>query len=179
MRWTFDRHLDELSRTVGRFVADGFGLDQPAILLARPEVCDGIERTLARLGVDVEAEERHARLVVADAVATLGSISIDGRLDGNRAHAVIGGLLNRLPVATNGATVRFYGEMAGMLWRAGRYVEALELEDVRTAWNTRYGVMMLCGYSSLDRAERSSHDAICTFHSHLLSDTGQLEAILL
>ena len=173
----FYRDLNELSRTVTDFLADGLRLDEPSLLLARPEVCEAIERTLAGMGVDVEAEERNGRLIVADAVATLESILNGGRLDVDRAFAIVDGLFNRLAPATNSGRIRLYGEMAGMLWRSGRYVEALELEDLRSIWDTRGGVMTLCGYSTLDRAERSSHDAICTFHSHLLSDAGQLEPI--
>lgn len=173
----FYSDLDEHTGILTRFLTRGFVIGQPAIVLAAPEVRDRVERALAGLGIDVGAGENTARLVLADARAAVESLQVAGRIDVTLAPGLLGALIDRLPAAAAGGTIRFYGEMSSILWRSGRYVEALEIEDSRADLHTQHRLMTLCGYSGIDGALQSAHDAICAFHTHLLIDSGEFEAL--
>ena len=167
---------DELTRRVTRFVADGFSQHEPAFVIARAGILRDIVPALDGLGFDTAAAEREARLFLLDSDLTLESVLVDGRVDPVRARHLVEGMFDRLPDAFRGRPARLFGEVSGKLWHSGRYIEAMQLEDLGNLWNTRSGLTTLCSYS-LNDSDRSSQDAVCAFHTHQLSQAGQFEAI--
>lgn len=168
--------IDDLTRTVTRYVAEGFAEHQPTFVVARRQLRRDVMSALEGLGLDAVAAEREARLFLIDADDTLELLRVDGRFDPQRARQRINDLFNQLPEPSRTGPVRVFGEMCGMLWHSGNYLDALQLEDLDGIWNTRRGLTTLCSYS-LEQPERSAQDAICTFHTHRLSADGQLEVI--
>jgi hypothetical protein len=166
----------ELTRTVARFVADGFVQQQPAFVVARPRLARDLVLALGGAGIDAAEAEREGRLFLFDADVTLESILVDGRLDATVARHLIRDMFSRLPEALSVGPARVFGEMCGMLWHSGQYVDAMRLEDLDGLWNTRTALTTVCSYS-LEQSERSAQDAICTFHTHRLSSGGELEPI--
>ena len=170
----FYPNVEELTHTVTRFVADGFADQQPTIVVARSGLRRGVVDALSGMGLGVAVAEREARLFLLDADAVLESLQVGGRLDAARAQAMIQDLFKRLPGRTGRA--RVFGEMCGMLWHSGHYLDAMQLEDLDGTWNTRAGLTTLCSYS-LAQSDRSAQDAICAFHTHRLSTGGELQAV--
>lgn len=170
----FYPNVEDLTRTVTGFVAEGFAEQLPTIVVARSGLRRGVVDALSEMGLDVAGAEREARLLLLDADAVLASLRVGGRLDTDLARAMIEDLFNRLPERTGRA--RVFGEMCGMLWHSGHYLDSMRLEDLDGIWNTRAGLTTLCSYS-LEQSERSAQDAICAFHTHRLSAGGELHAI--
>ena len=172
----FYQHIEELTRTVTRFVADGLAVQQPTFVVARSGLRHGLVDALGGMGLDVAVAEREERLFLLDADSALESLRVGGRLDADRARTMIKDMFIRLPEAFRRGPTRVFGEMCGMLWHSGHYLEAMQLEDLDGIWNTP-GITTLCSYS-LEQSERSAQDAICTFHTHRLSTGGALEALV-
>ena len=167
--------IEDLTRTVTRFVADGFAEQQPTFAVARSGLRRGVVDALSGMGFDLAGAEREQRLFLFDADAVLDSLRVGGRLEPDRARKMIKDMFNRLPEAVRSGPTRVFGEMCGMLWHSGHYLDAMQLEDLDGIWS-RPGLTTLCSYS-LEQSERSAQDAICTFHTHRFSTDGELEPI--
>lgn len=170
----FYRTLEGLGDTVARFLADGFAVGQPGVVIVRPEAWHHIERGLVAHGVEVDAAVATRRLVTLDAATILEEILIDGRPDPVKCGQKLQSILEHVENGSTERSTRFYGEMAGMLWGSGRRVAALELEELGNA--SPGHCMVVCGYCAGDLPERSTDEDICAFHSHVLSASGELTA---
>jgi hypothetical protein len=172
----FYRTPDGLADTISRFVADGLAIGQPAVVIARPHVRQRIEAGLAAVGVDAGTATRLNRLMLVDAATAVEAILVDDRPDLLRCGELLDSFLERVGDRSGSGKVRFYGEMAGLLWHAGRRVAALELEEFANQATAHPRCITVCGYSSPDMPERSASDDICAFHTHVMSDTGEVDA---
>ncbi len=162
---------DELAESVAAYLAAGFELGEPAIVVARPEHLDSFREGLAALGWDARSLEEDGLLTVADAESTL-SLLLDGEMPSPaRFEQAVGSQLDRVGTRFAGRETRVFGEMVDLLCQRGRTDAAIALEEIwRDAARSRR-FSLLCGYR-LDVFDRESQATtlpwVCDLHSHVL-----------
>jgi hypothetical protein len=159
----------ELVESVAAFVAAGFELGEPAVLVTVPERLAPLAEALAAAGHGFAAAEETGLLVVADADTTLAAVLQQGRPDQQRFDQVVGGLLDR--AERPGGRTRVFGEMVDLLARRGDFAGAGELERLWNALADRRPFSLLCGYG-LDVFDAAAQAGllpdVCREHSHVL-----------
>ena len=161
-----------LAKNVSLFLGEGLRRRDGLIVIATPGHTQGIARLLRQEGAAATIEaEREGRLVFLDARETLDRLLLDGRPDGERFEAVVGGLLRRAREMSGSGQVRAFGEMVGLLWKEGRYAEAEELEALWNAALAGSAYSLFCAYSVdlFDSAvDQRALTAIVASHTHLM-----------
>ena len=162
--------MDELADSVSAYLAAGFDMGEPGIVVATPEHADAIAEALAGHGWD-EARIGYERLLlVADAEATLAALLEDGRLAREPFERVADGMLDRLEHRFPGHRIRVFGEMVDLLCRRGQPEAAFVLEDLWRSVVERRDISLLCSYE-LDvfdqQAQISVLPGVCRTHSHV------------
>jgi hypothetical protein len=151
---------------VAQFLADGYRLGQPAIVVAKPANWSGVVDQLTNLGVPVQEAIGKGSIVVKDATDTLRRISRNGVPDADAFEAVVGKAVTSL--ARRGMRVRAYGEMVDMLAQRGELAEAIKLEHLWNGLGERVPFFLMCGYSAAHFVATATHRAlrdICGAHS--------------
>jgi hypothetical protein len=151
---------------VAQFLADGYRLGQPAIVVAKPANWSGVVDQLTNLGVPVQEAIDKGSIVVKDATDTLRRISRNGVPDADAFEAVVGKAVTSL--ARRGMRVRAYGEMVDMLAQRGELAEAIKLEHLWNGLGERVPFFLMCGYSAAHFVATATHRAlrdICGAHS--------------
>jgi hypothetical protein len=163
-----------LARNVGRYLHEGWQRGDGLIVIASRDHAAAFAAELDRLGVDVEAAVRDGRLLVLDAQATLARFLVDGRPDPELFRVTVAGALRR--VRRDGAGIRAYGEMVGILWCGGQATAATALEAL---WNEVLGESQLelfCAYP-IDVFGDDFHvagiDQVLCAHTHLVPTGGE------
>ena len=163
--------VDELAESVAAYLAAGFDVGEPAVVVATPEHLGTFRERLAALGWDADALEQNGLLTVADAEATLSTL-LEGDLpSAARFEELVEQELDRVGARSEGRATRVFGEMVDLLRRRGRTDAAIALEELwRDAAQTRH-LSLLCGYH-LDVFDRESQTTtlpwVCELHSHVL-----------
>jgi hypothetical protein len=160
--------LGELARSVSAYLAAGFELGEPAVLVATPEHLSAFMSSLATVGWDEGRIGRAGLLATADAAETLEAVMAGGERPSKRVlEQRVGDLLDRFP----GRHVRAFGEMVDILSREGRTEAAIALEDLWNDYGGRRDFALLCGYH-LDVFDREAQAGllpdVCRTHSHVL-----------
>lgn len=160
--------VSELATSVSAFLAAGFELMEPGVVVATAEHLPAFMAALDELGWDEPRIERTGLLTVADAAETLARIMGGAELPSAAAFdEVIGTMLDGFP----GKHVRAFGEMVDLLSRDGRHEAAIALEELWNDLARRRTFSLLCGYG-LDVFDRESQTAtlpqVCRTHSHVL-----------
>lgn len=169
----FYRDDAELADGVSRYLAAGLSRGSAAIALAAPAHRSSIASRLTTLGADVARCQRQGDLVVLDAAGVLDRFQIGGRVDPADFEQQVGGLVRR--AAADGRPVRIYGEMVALLWAAGQFGAAVELE---TLWNELRAFVpfsLLCGYPASYFAGDEHADALdemCRLHTQVTGAAG-------
>jgi hypothetical protein len=169
-----------LTQNVGRFLSEGLKRGDGLIVIATPEHRGTLARHLS--------EERgyskavlEGRLVFHDAEVTLGRFMVAGNPDPELFASVVGEALRGVQARAVHTGARAYGEMVGLLWKAGEYSAAIQLEELWNELLKSNDVSLFCGYSidifSPDfQAEKV--DALLCAHTHLLPLNTALEGAL-
>jgi hypothetical protein len=159
----------------GNFLADGLLNDRPAIIIATPAHLDGIKQQLAARGLDVESLASRGELVMLDAEGTLAKFMRDGSPDAALFTSAIGPVIQ----AARGPGDRVacaYGEMVDVLWAAGQTRAASRLERLWNDLARTHAFALLCGYAIASLYRTGDVDDICSHHSHVLTETGDVAA---
>ena len=168
----FYKDADSLCRLVGGYLAEGFELGQPAIVIATPEHRAGILDELRSRGVDPVALEGPASLVLFDAEEMLDQFMRDGAPDLGQFRGAMAPILRTLSAAHFGTRIRAYGEMVDVLWKQGRTVAATRLEMLWNDLARSHDFALLCGYAMGNFYKGAAVEGICAHHSHVVSSTG-------
>lgn len=136
-----------LCRIVADFLAAGLAAGDPAIVIATDEHQQTILANLSDRRIKVEQARRLGELVLLDVDDTLGAFMLDGSPNATLFDEYMGRILNQVMRARPRATIRAYGEMVDVLWKAGRSDAAIKLETRWNALGTKYPFSLLCGYS--------------------------------
>lgn len=138
--------LDELTQSVGAYLAAGFAAGEPAIVIASPAHCRAFETELDARGVRALELEDQGLLTCRNADETLAAFMVDGMPSPERFEAVVGGLVDDVSSRFPDTTVRAFGEMVDVLWARGDTEAALALEELWTELARTRRFALLCGY---------------------------------
>ena len=156
-----------LCLSVTDFIADGIVADQPVLVIATPEHRQLITAQLALRRFDVAALKVQRKAIFLDAQTTMNKFMVSGNIDAARFHAVTGAAITSLCAGRPDCTVRAYGEMVDVLWRAGRSEQAIELEHLWNQLAGKHSFSLLCGYAMGNFYKETARADICALHSHI------------
>lgn len=164
---TFYDHDRQVVDEVVHFVAEGFDQQGRAVVVATAEHRAAIEQALVARGYDSHEAILTGRLVLLDARKTLRSFMTRNGPDRDRFMAQIG--LRLLSSGSDGAPVRVFGEMVGLLLAAGDVQGAIALEALWNGLADRLGFDLLCAYpaSLIESSTLATVHTVCGQHSHV------------
>lgn len=165
-----DSFLDGLAD----FAVGGLTAGNAVVVVATETHRQGLFQKLETHGFNLEALIKSGTYVSVDAQKTLESFLVDDQPDPVRFWKVVSNLLETASQAPNGAKrhVCACGEMAPVLWTAGKPNAALRVERVWEEACRKYGIKTLCGYLSgvlQTEKDHSTFQAICAVHSTVVS----------
>jgi hypothetical protein len=114
-------------------------------VVASPDHCDAFKRELDHPGID-RAGLADGQLTFLDAQETLDSFMIDRRPDRVLFQRTIGTLVRQIRQHTGSSGLRANGEMVGILWTAGQYSAAIQLEEFWNELLESERFSLFCGY---------------------------------
>jgi hypothetical protein len=147
------------AKRVAAFLASGYRLGEPLIVVARPAGWAAILLRLEELGVSAHLAIAEGMLVVKNAEDTLRRISRGGSPDPDLFEDITGKALSVL--ATRGPRVRAYGEMVDILAQRNALKDALALEALWNLASEKIPIHLLCGYSAAHFVSAGTHRALC------------------
>src|SRR4051794_20633264 len=130
----FYEQADELllAANVGRYLSKGLKRGEGALVVATPEHRELFYRQFKTLGAVPQAALRRGQLRFLDAWETLSRFMAGEKPNWALFESVIGAAIGGLRPNEAGAGLRAYGEMVGVLWKAGQFATANRLEQL---WN--------------------------------------------
>ena len=135
-----------LCRNVCQFLGAGLAGGDGVLVIADSAHRDAFVCQLAADGHDAMQAIRTGRLVLLDSEALLGRFMVDGQPDWRLFELAVGGAVRAIAERLGHSRLRAYGEMVGVLWRAGQRTADVLLEEY---WNRllEFGTIALfCGY---------------------------------
>jgi hypothetical protein len=169
-----------LIKNVSRYLWAGLKRGDGLLVLATAEHRHAFVRELQVLDTGTDGAVRDGRLVLLDAEETLARFMVDGQPDWTRFEKVIRAAMQQLQAAAGIGRLRAYGEMVGVLWRAGKFSAAIRLEQFWNHLLVSSAFNLYCAYPIDvfdDDFQVSAVDALLCDHTHLLptATNGQLE----
>lgn len=162
---------------VGRFLSEGLKRGDGLLVIATAVHRTSLARQLREDRAYPEAV-LEGRLVFLDAEATLGRFLVNGAPDPELFRSVVGETLQGVSGRAVHSGVRAYGEMVGLLWKAGNHAAAVSLEELWNELLKQSDVSLFCAYpidifGSDFQPEKV--DALLCSHTHLLPVDSALE----
>jgi hypothetical protein len=175
------RDVEELADSVTRYLAIGFDLGEPAVVISTLSHWALFGERLAESGWSADRIEESGLLFHADAERTLAEVMEGDELDADRFVAVVGGLIDRVGARFPDRRIRAFGELVDLLCERGSPGIAARVEELWNRLARRRAFSLLCGYrvDVFDRdAQLSILPEICRAHSHVLpaGDPERLES---
>jgi hypothetical protein len=172
--------VSELAQSVGAYLATGFDLGEPAVVIATPEHWTHFAKRLELCGWGEEEIEDQGLVWLVDADETLAAIMVDGTPSRERFDQVVGGLLDQVEERFPDRRIRAFGEMVDLLCQSGDPKSAAVLEELWNELAQRRTFSLLCAYrlDVFDRATQVSVlPEVCRSHSHVrpAEDTARLQ----
>ena len=118
----------DLINSVGLFLKTGIDRGNGVVLIASQDSVDQYLDYLTSRGIDVERSRRSGQLVVKNAEDTLAGFMVREMPDWGRFRRLIGSILDEVQ-AFGRTSTRAYGEMVNVLWREGKPLAAVRLEE--------------------------------------------------
>jgi hypothetical protein len=165
--------VDEVSLTanVSRYVWEGLKRGDGALVVTTPIHRELFCEQLARLGADPQSAIRSGQLGFLDAWETLSRCLVGPQPDWEPFESVIGAAIGRRWPRKAGARVRVYGEMVGLLWKAGQFAAANRLEQLWNRLLAQSSFSLYCAYE-IDIFGKdfyaNSVNAILCAHTHVI-----------
>lgn len=147
-----------------------------AIVIATDAHLRAFQAELEAGGLDIAQASLDGRFVALDAATTLAALLVDGQVDHDAFHQVIGGLVRK--VSESGRPVRAYGEMVALLWDAGNVLAAIELERLWNGLARELPFSLFCAYPAASVSGSEHAEAlhqICHLHSSVLQAPAERE----
>jgi MEDS: MEthanogen/methylotroph, DcmR Sensory domain len=165
----------ELLAAVTPYLAASVRAGEVAIVIATEAHRQAFEAGLSEQGIDLPKAEADGTLLSFDAAATLALFVVDGQVDRDAFHEVIGGIVRE--AAATGRPVRAYGEMVALLWEAGDVLAAIELETLWHELGGEVSFALFCAYraASVSGSEREQAlHRVCELHTAVLQPLPKL-----
>jgi hypothetical protein len=163
---------ESLCRMAAEFLGQGFVTGQPALIIATPEHIEGMLSELRARHFDIDKMQAASDLMVLDAATVLATFMVDGMPDAVLFDAAMTNTLDTLCRGRQDCTIRAYGEMVDVLWKAGQENAAIRLEMLWNKLARTHDFQLLCGYAVGSFYKDAELQAIHHQHSHLLGDDG-------
>lgn len=166
-----------LAHIVAQFLSDGLAAGSPAIIVATPAQRGAFVRELAARSLDIVQLQRSDDLILLDAQDTLATFMTNGR---PVAEAFTKSMCEVIRKACRGrahCTVRIYGQMVDLLWKAGEREAAIRLEMLWNQLANTEAFSLLCGYAMGHFYKDAHIDEICRHHTHVVSADGEVAAV--
>jgi hypothetical protein len=135
-----------LARNVSEYLATGLRAGEPVLAVAAADHRQAFTHELNYLGIETDAAISHGQLTMLDAQETLNTFMLDRRPDRARFQNTVGALIRKIRQRTDSSELRAYGEMVGILWTAGQYSAAIELEELWNELLNSVGFSLYCAY---------------------------------
>ena len=167
----FYKDSRSLADRVAKFIAEGFELGQPALVVATPLHAANITRALDASGIDSAAVKKTGELQVLDAAKMLRAFMINGQPDALLFKSNVGDVIERLCVGRKPCPIRVYGEMVDLLWQEGNEEAAIRLEILWNHLASAYDFALLCGYAVghfYKETRDPRFDDVCEQHTHVI-----------
>jgi MEDS: MEthanogen/methylotroph, DcmR Sensory domain len=169
-----------LIKNVTRYLAEGLRRGDGLVVIATPEHSEPIAREL-RQDRAYSRAVLEGCVVFLDAEATLANVMVDNRPDPGRFQAVVCETVARIQQRAGHSAVRGYGEMVGLLWKAGRVSDAVLLEGHWNRLLDSSNLRLFCAYPidvfSQDYQAEKVDQVLCA-HTHMLPVDDALESAL-
>lgn len=168
-----DRQL--LTRNVRRYLVEGLQRGDGLLVIATAEHSYAFAQALSD-DAAYQAAVREGRLVFLDAEITLARFMVDGQPDWDLFERTVGGIAQDVRSRASTGGLRAYGEMVGLLWKAGQIAAAVRLEEYWSRLLAASSFSLFCAYPiAHDGATRTDElDAILAAHTHCLPATDDL-----
>lgn len=169
-----------LISNVGEYIMEGLDRGEGILIVATPEHQAAFERNiLSRTGPASEFSDVSkltkakdtGQFLSFDAQELLSSLLLNGELDWPRFERIVGGILKEVRPRVAGASSRAFGEMVGLLWTAGQFELAKQLEDHWNVLMAKSDFQLFCAYPiDIFAPEFRSKAAadVMRSHTHLL-----------
>jgi PAS domain S-box-containing protein len=154
---------------VASYVAQGLVDGEPAVIIATPGHRRSFTAELRRQGIDDNEFRRSGKLVLLDARETLEKFMTGLVPDRERFETVVGSVISQA-CASAGGSIRAYGEMVDLLWKAGNAEGAIALEELWNDLAATHEFSLLCAYAIdgfSDSEDLAAFQAICDTHTHV------------
>jgi hypothetical protein len=158
-----------LARLVGQFLAEGLNAGQPALVIATPKHREAIVADLRERAFDVDALTAAGDILVLDCAETLAAFMVDGMPNAERFEETAGAAIERVCRGRKDCTIRAYGEMVDVLWKAGQDVAAIRLEMMWNKLAMTHDFSLLCGYAMGNFYKDAGLSAIHRQHTHVVA----------
>jgi MEDS: MEthanogen/methylotroph, DcmR Sensory domain len=159
---------DSVAEGVSGFIAEGVEAGDVVLAVMRRETWESTARRLRERGVDPAVAQASGGLTVLDAVATLETFLVNGRIDQKLFEDSVGTLVWAL--ASSDRRLRIYGEMVDVLASTGDFRIALQLEARWNELRAETPFTLFCGYSAENFGNPKLSETLqltCLAHSHI------------
>jgi len=169
-----------LTRNVSRYLGEGLQRGDGLLVVATPPRWKAFVRQINAFGGDPETAVRQGRLVFLDSEEALARFMPGGQPDWSRFESAFGTVAREIQTRVYPNQLRAYGEMVGLLWKAGQYAAAIRLEGFWNKLLKSTHFQLFCAYP-IDvfgaEFQMSALDALLSAHTHLLPTgaSGDLE----
>jgi PAS domain S-box-containing protein len=168
----YDADPGAWAKSVGAYVREGLKQGEAVLIIATPEHKRTISRQLKG--------DYNGRLAFRDAGQTLAKFMVAGLPDWERFYQTVGGEIEQLLARSLNRGFRAYGEMVGVLWSAGEFSAAIQLEEFWNRLLRSGGFKLFCGYPINifnDEFNHSDVDAVICAHTHVVptGERGDIE----
>ena len=161
--------LDELAESVVGYLATGFAVGEPAVVIATADHQETFVNALEGAGWDAAMLREAGLLLMLDAEETLASLFEDGGLSAAAFERVVGGVIDTTAERFPERRIRAFGEMVDLLTARGAFGLAAELEELWNQLARTRRFSLLCGYrlDVFDCASQQLLPAVCGAHTHV------------
>jgi len=173
----FYQRDSELLAAVTPYLLAAVRAGEAVIVIATEAHRREFEAELRADGVDLAQARADGTFVALDAADTIALFTIDGRIDRDRFHEVVGGIVRT--AAASARRVRAYGEMVALLWDAGDVLSAIELETLWHELGHEVSFSLFCSYpaaSVLGSEHAQALHQVCGLHSAVLDVVAEFSA---
>lgn len=161
---------ESLCRIVATFLSEGLASEQVLLIMATPEHRRGIEAELRVRGLAPDAMQAAGELWMFDASEMLATFMVDGMPDASLFVSSTTRAIEQATRGRQGCSIRAYGEMVDVLWKAGQDVAAIRLEMLWNKLAATHDFALLCGYAMGSFYKDVGLQAIHHQHSHVLAE---------
>jgi hypothetical protein len=139
-------------------------------VIAKPEHEQQIVSNMRMRQFNVDHARQYGDLVLLNIEDTLGAFMLDGVPDGTLFDQHMSTIFTQVARVRPRATIRAYGEMVDVLWKAGQTDAAITLEMLWNSLASKHPFSLLCGYAMGQFYKQPDlYERVCAEHDMVLA----------